>query len=179
MHNTSDTNSPVDDGDARFSAEVYSDGQRRSLNQAVGSLCEQQLTPWSERACQVSAVELYRFCQLFSSLDFNPDNSIQTQVLASLMRAGRMIARLRPEDLEAERQHQQRLREAAVEREQGISDTKSDLHMVLAEIEDRRRQLMRGAHWKMSASAVVAANARLDQQAQWACEALEQLHKNT
>ncbi|MEM9415178.1 MAG: hypothetical protein AAGA29_06860 [Planctomycetota bacterium] len=147
--------------------------------QWVGSLCEEPLTPWSEPACQVSAVELYRFAQLYASLKLNPANSIHAPVLDSLMRVGRIITRLRTEDLEAERKHQQRLREAATEREQAISHTRADLHNILGEIKDRRNQLMHDAHRTMSPSAVDAAKARLDQQAQWAGQAIEQLRKHT
>ncbi|MFN3166377.1 MAG: hypothetical protein ACE37H_04860 [Phycisphaeraceae bacterium] len=150
------------------------DGDRYHLGRSAASLAEPVLEPRSEVACQVSDEDLYRFKKLLAALGLDRSEPLQAKLLKSLLNAGRTIARMRPEDIRAQIQHEAEVLEVARDRDQERQVTRGALYDAMARVRDERHQL--GTQFGESPShALEAASERLDRDMDWLREQLKGL----
>jgi len=128
----------------------------------------------------VSREDLYRIRRLSDSLGLNPSDELQKRVIDALVEAGRHIARMRPQDIQLEAEHQSYLLEAEADREEEIKVAKDELYDIYLGAQSQRHQLSqrypgRAQPGGTTPVAIDAAIARLERDEQWAFDTLRTL----
>lgn len=172
---------PIEPGSIDWIRELGADDNTRSaLSRSVAGLCAQRFTSKSTPAGQVSGIDLYRIKQLSGSLGLTSSDELQKRVVDALLEAGRRIARLRPEDIQLEAEHQAYLIEAEADREEEIKVAKDELYDIYLGAQRQRRQLIQRSSGSAQPGeaiprAIDAASARLERDEQWAFDTLRTL----
>lgn len=151
------------------------DRTRSALSQSVAGLCAERLTPKSIPASQVNREDLCRLKRLSGSLGLNSADELQKRVADALVEAGRRIARLRPEDIQLEAEHQADLIEAEADRAEEIKATRDELYDVYLCARNQQHQLSQRYPGESKPNPVDAALVRLEREEQWAHDTLRAL----